>query len=211
MKRSPVIRAIGAALLLSGSGLAACAPPTPPSAVIEDRVTTVATVESIDMRSRDVLLRGPNGGLFTVKAGPEVQNLAQVRPGDRVYIAYQEALAVQVSPPGQMGPPSERDTAAVRAARGERPAGAGYDMIRVRVKIEAVDRSTNTVSFIGPQGVLNIVAVRNPEMIAFIRRLRPGDEVELNYVEAVAISVEPAPAAAVAARPGSAPPSARRR
>jgi hypothetical protein len=209
MKRTPVIRAIGAALLLSGSGLAACAPATPPSAVVEDRVTTVATVESVDMRSRDVLLRGPGGALFTVKAGPEVRNLAQVRSGDRVHVAYQEALAVQVSPPGQMGQPSERDTAIVRAARGERPAGAGFDMIRVRVKIEAVDRATNTVTFMDPRGVQHIVAVRNPEMIAFIRRIRPGDEVELNYVEAVAVSVEPAPAAA--ARPGSAPPPGGRR
>lgn len=201
------IWAFGAVLLLGGPALIACAPASPPSAVVEDRITVVATVESVDMRSRDILLRGPGGGLFTVKAGPEVRNLAQVRAGDRVFITYQEALAVQLAPRGQATPPIDRGAAVALAGSGQRPAGAAFEVIRARVRIESVARATNTVTFVGPNNVINIVTVRNPEMIAFIRQLRPGDEVELSYLEAVAISVEAAPAAG----PSPTPAATRRR
>lgn len=205
--RSAAIRAFGTILLLSGPALVACAPAAPPSAVVEDRVTVVATVESVDIGSRDVLLRGPGGALFTVKAGPEVRNLAQVRSGDRVYVTYQEALAVQLAPPGQTTPPADRETAIARSARGQRPAGAAFEVTRARVRIESVARATNTVTFVGPNNVINIVTVRSAEMIAFIRQLRPGDEVEMTYLEAVAVSVEPAPPTA----PTPTPAATRRR
>jgi hypothetical protein len=127
--RRSALGALAIGILGSGLGLVACAPTAPPSAVVEDYVAAVAVLESVDQRSRDVLLRGPAGRLLTVKAGPEVRNLAQVRAGDRVRIAYQQAVAVQLSPPGGALPPAERDTAAVRAARGARPAGAAYDAV----------------------------------------------------------------------------------
>ena len=190
--RRPMLRALGAALLATGGGITACAPTEPPAAMVEDRIAVVAIVESVDQRARDVLLRGPGGGLFTVKAGPEVRNLAQVRAGDRVFVAYRQAIAVQLSQPGGTLPPS-RDTAAIRAARGERPAGAAYDMIRTRVRIDAVDRRSNTVTFTGPTRVTRTLAVQDPAMVDFLRRIRPGDEVEVDYLEALAITVEPAP------------------
>jgi hypothetical protein len=189
----PSFGALGAILLLGCGGLAACAPGEPPSAAIEDRLAAVAIIESIDHRSRDVLLRGPAGGLITVKAGPEVRNLDQVRAGDRVRVAYQQAIAVHVSPPGGTLSPVERDTAAIRAARGERPAGAAYDVVFLRVRIEAVDRNSGAVTFTGPNEVTRTIVPREPNMRGFARRLRPGDEVEVAYLEALAISVEPAP------------------
>ena len=57
--------------------------------------------------------------------------------------------------------------------------------------ITAVDPATNTVSFIGPNRIERTVTVRNPEVQAFIRRLRPGQEVDIVYEEALAISVTP--------------------
>jgi hypothetical protein len=56
-------------------------------------------VESVDTSTRQVLLRTPDGARTTVVAGPEVRNLPQLKPGDRVTITYQEAIAVQMAQP----------------------------------------------------------------------------------------------------------------
>ena len=59
--------------------------------------------------------------------------------------------------------------------------------------IDAVDLKNNIVNFTGPQGNVNIVAVKRPEMREFIKTLKTGDKVDVTYTEAVAVSVQPAP------------------
>ncbi len=51
--------------------------------------------------------------------------------------------------------------------------------------------ATQSVSFLGPNNVPRTVVAQNPEVQAFIRRLRVGDRVDLVYGEALAISVKP--------------------
>ena len=58
--------------------------------------------------------------------------------------------------------------------------------------INSVDTTNNTVTFTGPRGARRTVAVRSPEMQAFIRTLRPGNRVNVAIAEATALSVEPA-------------------
>jgi hypothetical protein len=60
-----------------------------------------------------------------------------------------------------------------------------------RVTITAVDAQTGTVSFIGPGGLTRTVTPKNPEVLAFVRRLRVGQQVDMTYEEALAISIEP--------------------
>ncbi|UFN48446.1 hypothetical protein LPC08_20895 [Roseomonas sp. OT10] len=160
-------------------------------AVVEDRVTLLATVETIDMATRTVLLRSLTGGLLTVKAGPEVRNLAQVRPGDRVTVDYYQAVAVQMGAPGSAPPPTV-DSGEYRAALGERPAAGAYEATSVRVTVVSIDRATYRVSFLDPGNNLHTVAVRAEPMRNFVRALRPGDQVDIHYVEELAVSIEPA-------------------
>jgi hypothetical protein len=148
-----------------------------------------ATVETVDQQTRQVLLRGPTGALLTVRAGPEVRNLPQVKSGDQVVLRYAEAVAARIVRPGD--PAAESTTTMTRAAPGERPAGLVVDDIRQRVTIEGVNPANNTVSFIGPDRVPRTVAVRQPAMQDFLRTLKVGDEVEVTFTEAVALSVEP--------------------
>ncbi|MCK8787406.1 hypothetical protein M0638_23840 [Roseomonas sp. NAR14] len=160
-------------------------------AMVEDRVTLLATVETIDMATRTVLLRSSSGNLFTVKAGPEVRNLAQVRPGDRVTVDYYQAVAVQMGAPGSAPPPTA-DSAEYRAALGERPAAGAYEAMSVRVTVVSIDRATYRVSFLDPGNSLHTVVVRAEPMRNFVRTLRPGDQVDIHYVEELAVSIEPA-------------------
>jgi len=149
-----------------------------------------ATVETVDQQARTVLLRGPTGGLLTVHAGPEVRNLPQVKPGDQVVVRYAEAIAARIVRPGDPAP--ESTTTMDRAAPGERPSGMVVEHIRRRVTIEGANPANGTVSSIGPDRVPRTVAVRQPAMREFLRTLKVGDEVEVTFTAAVAVSVEPA-------------------
>src|SRR5690348_1315694 len=159
--------------------------------MVSDEDEVSATVESVDQEQRTVLLRGSQGGLLTVVAGPEVRNLAQVKAGDRVIVRYREALAASLAKPGTAAPPVQASQGAVRAALGQKPGGAAEQTIKVRVKITGIDKKHNLVSFVGPAKIERTTEVQDPRMRKFLHTLRVGDEVDLTYTEAVAVNVEP--------------------
>lgn len=163
------------------------------AATIADEEQIVATVENVDQQDRSVLLRGPRGGLVTVIAGPEIRNLNQLKAGDRVVVRYREALAANLARPGTAPPPLQVTRQVERAPVGNKPAGEVTKMVQARVKITGVDPAHNMVSFIGPAQVQRTVEVMDPDMQRFLKTLKVGDEVDLTYSEALALSVEPAP------------------
>lgn len=169
----------------------------PPDVTVAWTAETTATVESVDQQSREVLLRGPGGNLVTVKAGPSVQNLERVKPGDRVVVRYIEALAASLARPDQSGSSMVQGQGGVARTTspggGARPTGVIGDQIRATVRIEAVDRAKNTVTFVGPSGAARTVAVREPDAQRFLQTLNAGDLVDLVYTESLAIAVEPMP------------------
>jgi hypothetical protein len=161
----------------------------------EQTTTMNAVVETVDPASRELLLRGgsgeQSGALRSMVVSPRVQRLNQIRPGDRVTARYYQALAAQVvTPLSGTSRPFEGVNVDRRETAG-RPGGEVTRVRRGRVTITAVDPAANSVSFIGPNNVPRTVVAQNPEVQSFIRRLRVGDQVDLVYEEALAISVEP--------------------
>lgn len=159
-----------------------------------DRTTTlVGVVETVDPRSRELLLRGQAGAqtgkLLTVIAGRAVRRLDQVKPGDRVTVRYYQALAAQAVRPGAPGSQPFAGAAVQREAG--RPGGEVTRVLSGRVTITEVDRLGGTVSFVGPAGRTRTVTAENLETRAFILGLRVGEQVDMVYEEALAISVEP--------------------
>ena len=161
----------------------------------EQTTTVNAVVETVDPASRELLLRGSggaqSGALLSMIVGQRVQRLNQIRPGDRVTVRYYQALAAQaVTPLSRTSQPFEGATLD-RRETADRPGGEVTRVRRGRVSITAVDPATSSVSFIGPNNVPRTVVARNPDVQSFVRRLRVGDQVDLVYEEALAISVEP--------------------
>ena len=92
-------------LLALGMGmvgaLSACqSPPRPLPTAVTHTEQFVATVVSVDMTTRDVVLSTPDGRQTTVVAGPNVTNLGRLNPGDRLTITINDAIAVQMATPG---------------------------------------------------------------------------------------------------------------
>jgi Cu/Ag efflux protein CusF len=180
-----------AAIASTSLSLAAGCAQTPPKPVeVVETVQATATVEAIDMASRLVTLKTADGRIAVIQAGPEVRNLPQVRVGDRVVVRYHEAIMAEVVAPGTGT--SGVTALSARAEPGERPAGMVANEVKTVVKVYEVDTVANVVEVTGPAGYNRRIKVKDPKAQAFIRGLKPGDEVQVTFTEAFAISVEPA-------------------
>lgn len=170
----------------------ACAAEPPKPAVREELIQKTATVESINLPSRLVTLRGEEGGSFTVVVDQAARNLEQVEVGDKVVVSYYQGLAAEVKKPGEGVTGVETEVASARSPAGSKPAGGAGVTVRTTVTIESVDTSFNTVTFKRSDGLTRTIAVESPEGQKFIRDLRKGDQVEITYTEAFALEVRPA-------------------
>ena len=68
------------------------------SAVVDGAAVAVATVVSVDEKTRIVTLAGPEGDHWTFTAGPEVQNFDQIKRGDRLIASYYQGFAIGIGP-----------------------------------------------------------------------------------------------------------------
>ena len=70
-----------------------------PAGVVAQTTQITANVEAIDYKNRTVTLKGPEGGVRTIKVGNNVKKLDEVKVGDQVVLRITEALALDVTKP----------------------------------------------------------------------------------------------------------------
>ena len=149
-----------------------------------------AQVVAIDKASRTVTLKGPKGKVVDLVAGDEVKNFDQIKLGDFVVARYAEALTLELKKTKvKAGEPIVTE-AAVRAKPGERPAGAVAREVTAIADVIDVDAKKSTITLKGPRGNVVTLDVKNPDQFKVVKK---GDQVEVTYTEALALSVEPAP------------------
>jgi hypothetical protein len=168
---------------------------TPPDPVnLESTQEVSATVQSIDVERRLLSLRDDTGEQVTVEVSPAVRNLDQVKPGDKVVARYYESLAAELVARGDGSGSTQapvKDAVIGRAAPGAKPGVVMGTENRQTVRITKVDKKNNVVSFFGSDGLARSLPIKTPEGREFIGKLKEGDEVEVRYTEAVAVTVEP--------------------
>jgi hypothetical protein len=182
---------IRSALIGLLAALAAGCATVPQSVEISDVEEIAAVVTAIDQGRRLVTLRGEEGEELSFRASPEVQNLAQVRVGDIVRMSYEQTYVATRSDAQELSPEVPIVVGAARAEPGERPAGMVGAVTMFNVRIESVGPNGRSVTYVAPDGELEAIDLQREEAQAFVRSLRPGDIVELTYVEALAITVDP--------------------
>jgi hypothetical protein len=150
-------------------------------------VQATATVMAIDKATRTVTLKGPQRTVDVV-AGDEVKNFDQIKVGDVVNVTYVEALTLELKKTrNKLDMKAETD--AVRAAPGATPGGAVGRQITALCDVVAVDPKKSTITLKGPRGNVMDLNVRNPEHFKVVKK---GDQVEVVYTEAVAMTLTPA-------------------
>lgn len=164
----------------------------PGKAEITEAVAVTATVTAIDKATRLVTLKGPDGKFSHVVAGDEVRNFDQIKVGDMVVVRYLQALSLELKKGGGVRERSDRE-GAVRAEPGEKPAGVAARQVTIMADVVKVDPKKKIIALRGPEGRVVELKVHNQDHFKVVKK---GDQVEAVYTEALALSVEPAKAAA---------------
>jgi hypothetical protein len=152
-----------------------------------------AQVVGIDKATRTLTLKGPQSGVVDIVAGDEVKNFDQIKLGDFVVARYVQALTLELRKTKvKAGEPTVTESMA-RAKPGDRPAGVVGREVHAIADVIGVDPKKSTITLKGPRGNVVTLNVQNPDQFKVVKK---GDQVEVTYTEALALSVEPAPAPA---------------
>lgn len=144
-----------------------------------------ATVQAVDPAAREVTFKTQAGQLRTVSVGPTVTNLDKLKVGDVVTVTYTEGIAVAMRHP-EIVQESGRDSPVTTPE-------AKPGQYTLSTTIQAVDPSAGLVTFVGRTGNLRTVTVQDPKIRANLSKVKPGDTVELIYMDPVATAVEIGP------------------
>lgn len=152
-------------------------------------VVAVATIVAVDKETRALTLKGEDEEKWTFIAGPEVRNFDQIKRGDRVIVEYFEGMALALGPKGS-GVRARVDKLAVeRAKTGEKPAGKITKTVEALGMVVAVSPKERLVALKGAERTV-VLGVSDDVDLS---QVKVGQEVEVVYVQSLAVSVEPAP------------------
>jgi ethanolamine utilization protein EutQ (cupin superfamily) len=165
----------------------------PGAGAVTEAVQLQGKVKSIDKKTRAVVVVGPNGNEVLFNLSNDVRNFDQIKVGDLVTLTYAQALALELKKVANNGIRERVDTEkAVAAKPGEKPGMMVEKSVRVVANVVAVNPKAQTVTLKGPKRTVELY-VKDP---AQFQNAKVGDQVEVLYVEAVALEVSAAKAKA---------------
>ena len=183
------LAAAGIAQAQTPSGGMAVKESAPGKVVLADAVRLVASVQAIDKPNRLLTLKSAGGDVMIVQASADVKNFDQIKVGDEVIARYVQALSLELKKGGGGVREKVEDEGAAAAKPGEKPAAAVGRTVRATADVIAVDAKTQSIRLRGPQRTVDL-KVKDPEQFKLVK---VGDQIEVKFVEALAVSVEPAP------------------
>ena len=149
-------------------------------------VTATATVQSVDVPSRTLVLQEEDGSELSYVCGPDVRNFDRIEVGDKVRVTLAEQMAV-VLVKGEALPATGRTTVLVRSEPGAKPGGKIVDTVAITARVMAVDAEERAVTLHLPDGRDKKVAV-GPDV--HLENVNVGDYVGVQLTQAIIITVK---------------------
>lgn len=186
-----ILLALLASTSLAASALAEQSKESAPAPGVAKAVkaTITATVEKVDVKKREITLKGPRGRTETYAVDESVKRLDEVKAGDTIALEYFAAVSLELRKPtkDESEHPIEVVEGMGKAPKGVHPAAGGLRKIKVVATVEKVDLEKHLVTLKGPLGNYVEVEAQDP---GNLKHVKVGDTVVATYLEAVAISVE---------------------
>jgi hypothetical protein len=155
--------------------------------------TLYATIQAINLETREVTLKGQQGNVFTLVADHAIKRLNEFAVGDDIVLDYSISMAAEIRQPTpeELAKPYNVVEDTTRASTSQAPGVEGYKIIEAVVTVEGLDRQTQTVTIKGPKGNYLAIKVKDPSTLD---KLRLGDVALVVYSESFALRLEKAPA-----------------
>jgi hypothetical protein len=176
-----------------GTSGAAALTSEPGKATAMRTVEVGAQVVGIDKATRTLTLKGSKGKVVDVVASDEVKRFDEIKVGDSIVARYIEALTLELKKTRVAAGDVKVREELARSKPGEQPAGIGARQVSAIADVVAVDPAKSTITIKGPTGNLTTLNVQNPDQFKVVKK---GDQIEVTYTQALALSLEQAPPAA---------------
>ncbi len=147
----------------------------------------VATVVALDPATRDMTLRGPDGGIVTIRIPPTDPHFDQIEVNDNVKVEYRESVALYIGQPGEK-PATTAETVTATSPKGTQPKAVVAGVVEVSAKVLAVDKQQRLLTLELPDG--RQVTTRVDESLPGFENVNVGDTVHARLTEAVALTLE---------------------
>ena len=146
-----------------------------------------ATVDSVDVKKRIVILKDANGNLAQMNVSKAINDLDKVKKGDVFLVEHAQAVAVGLTAAAKDAKPGVSGVRSVTiAGKGSaKPFEETTDTIYATVKISTIDQKTRIVTFTMPSGEKQKVKV-DPAVLG-LEKFKAGDDVIVEFVDDTAI------------------------
>jgi hypothetical protein len=145
-----------------------------------------ATVVSIDLETRKVVLMGESGVELEVIANNMTNNLDQVSPGDTVNAKVVERVSIELVKGDDLQAMDLNIDGSTQAEDGEMPARAEIETTVNVYTVEAIDFGANTFKLRNAEGEVDEFTAQDPANLA---KAAIGDAVVVTTTEAIAVEV----------------------
>ena len=168
----------------------AAADAPPPGNVIATGAASVLVVHgqiiSVDQDKKQVTLQAADGKQVTLHVY-NPYNLPAAKPGEPFIAKFYEIATIQKLAPGQSPPAPSLTEGIVSAEPGQTPGAALGSQYQFAVTIDAIDKKDKAISLKGPDGVVEVVDVANPEALD---QVQVGEHIVVTLTDAVVVALD---------------------
>lgn len=146
-----------------------------------------ATVDSVDLKKRVVVLKDANGNLVQMNVSKQVNDLDKVKKGDTFVVEHAQAIAVGLTSVAKDAKPgvSGVHSVVISGKGSSKPFEETADTVYATVKITMIDAKTRIVTFTLPSGEKQKVKV--DQSVLGLEKFKAGDDVMVEFVDDTAI------------------------
>jgi hypothetical protein len=190
LKKSLLTNAVASLVASFGlvvSSAAVAQAPANVQPVAAEVMVMTATVNSVDLKKRIVVLKDANGNLTEMNVSKQVNDLEKVKKGDLFVIEHAQAIAIGLTAaPKDAKPGVSGVRKVIVSAKGSaKPFEETIDTVFATVKISTIDAKTRVVTFTLPSGEMQKVKV-DPSVLE-LDKFKAGDDVVVVFVDDTAI------------------------
>jgi Cu/Ag efflux protein CusF len=149
-------------------------------------VKASATVEKIDLEKRKVTLLLEDGKKKTYKVDGRVQNLAQVKVGDHLEMAFTEEILIVVGKSNETPGATSAEQVSV-SPNGAKPGVLMVETSAVSATIVAVDAQNHRVTLLDPDGKKKTIKIS--KKVTNLNDLKVGETVDMRMTDSMVVEI----------------------
>jgi hypothetical protein len=152
-----------------------------------DAVVLNASVDSVDVKNRIIVLKDANGNLMQMNVSKQINDLEKVKKGDVFVVEHAQAVAVGLTAAVKDAKPGVSGVHSITiAGKGSaKPFEETTDTVYATVKITSINTKTRIVTFTMPSGEKQKVKV--DANVLGLDKFKVGDDVMVEFVDDTAL------------------------